>query len=921
MVMQVGELRELLEDGQGREVVLSDSVLGVGDPFRLLTHDGVLRVDATASDPVALRVTGTTRTALAGEPVPVRLVFEHHGEAVVRVVLETELPEPGVRAGDLARRLGVDMPDLPDNGVTRLRLVAEPALLTLSGLGEHDRMALLRRDDERLLFVENTGWRVLCTSNELTEQRLAELDLRLPAGLAAGDWLLLPDGTAVPIRGERVRPPLDPRRVDGLGRALPAAPTTTGSTRVGTARAVPTRDGFAVLGLPGSGRKAGWGGIGDAAQGKGVSIDHDAPPLKIAGALNVVPAKAPYRVIVGGVLLWSFKALYGSAMGAVVVPESGTAPSFFGFGAVGADPGIGIPGLRISGIAAGMGYNSRMRVPGSVDDLDGFPFLQALKDPAAIGGDPGDPVSVLGSLVKGSSPWVAPKRNELWLAAGLAFSVAEIVHARALAVVQTGDELTIALMGLGGTEFPKGGGKKYAKVEIGLLAVIKPRQGELMISAQLTPDSFLLDENCKLRGGAALKVWYGDNSRAGDLVFTLGGYHPNYQVPSAYPLVPRVGFDWALGGNVTVSGDAYFAITPEAVMVGGGLDVRFHAGPVRAWCLAEVDALVRWKPFSFDVGVKVSIGVSASVKILFVRITITVEVGVSLRVWGPPTGGQARIHLWFISFTIDFGHSRSAVPNTLDWNGFREMLPPAGSNVRVIPGAGLIEVPVPGGSRSGDAWLVSSAGFCCTTDSTVPVTELYLDGRTGAPAERGGTLNIRPMQETGRTSVQVVSLTRDGTEHKLTAWSRIPVTATVPQALWGTGTGTTLPTGDGHLIKDQLVGIRLASPPLRNGTSTGYIGEDALAFDPIRPNGPRPLDPDAPPTGAVPRRPAGGGVIRRIVDTVAADRQVEARERLAGRLADAGLDLGLLDNDLSAYSRAAGTAFTAEPMLAPATSR
>ncbi|MFF3863312.1 DUF6603 domain-containing protein [Streptomyces sp. NPDC002209] len=922
MTIHVEELRRLLATGEEQEVELPGEILGFGDAFRPFFPDGVLRLARSDGDPAALRAVGTASTLLADGPVPVRVTFSHDGTAVTGGTLDVELPSPGTRADELARALGMEVPRLPGPEVDRITFVQDGAGAAFTATGPRGRAALSR--DAGVFAAEADGWRVVCCDQDLAADQLADLGIPAVGGLAAGAWLVLPGGCVVAVKNVPAEPRLDSSRIDGLGRVMPAR--TTAARRRGMSRrvrAIATRDGFAVLGVPSPVRERGWSDIGTPTGANGVTIDYEYPPLHIAGTLTALPAHDPYKMIIGGVLIFSFdpgktgKGLYGTGMGAYVVPNAGTEPSFFAFASIGSDPGIGIPMLRLRGIAAGMGWNSRIRMP-AVEEIDGFPFIQALNNPGEISAENEDPVEILTALTTSSNPWITPAQGELWVAAGLAFSVAEAIHGNAMAIVQTGPELTIALLGIGGIEYPKDGDKKYARAEIGLQAVIKPHQGELTIGAALTPSSFLLDPNCRLRGGVSLKAWYGTNPHAGDFAFSIGGYHPSYQAPASYPRLSRAGFDWALGGNVTISGSAYFAITPAAVMAGGGLDVRFHAGPVRAWCVAKVDALIQWKPFFFDVGLRISIGVSASVKIWFVRITITIEVGVSLRVWGPPTGGEAKVHLWFISFTIDFGQSRKAGQDKVDWSGFRDMLPPPESAVRAIPGAGLIETGTANGRLLTDAaWQVSAAGFSFTTDSAVPVTQLYLDAKTGTPAESGSPLNIRPMQERGRTSVQCVSLTHDGSPVGLTSWSRTPATASVPQALWGTGTGRTLPRRDGdQLIPDQLTGVRLASPPLRNGNSTGYISEDALKFDPIYPDGVEPLDPAADRVGAILERP--DGVIATIAATVAAPAQTAARSRLADALTGVGLDLGQLDNDLSAYALAAQTAFTAEPMLVPA---
>ncbi|GIK07133.1 hypothetical protein Aspvir_002788 [Aspergillus viridinutans] len=88
-------------------------------------------------------------------------------------------------------------------------------------------------------------------------------------------------------------------------------------------------------------------------------------------------------------------------------------------------------------------------------------------------------------------------------------------------------------------------------------------------------------------------------SKPGDFVFTLGGYHQAFVIPAGYPNPPRLGISWTLGSNISVSGQAYFAITPKVCMGGGRLHASFSAGPIEAWFDAFADFLINYKPFRF----------------------------------------------------------------------------------------------------------------------------------------------------------------------------------------------------------------------------------------------------------------------------------------------------------------------------------
>jgi hypothetical protein len=724
--------------------------------------------------------------------------------------------------------------------------------------------------------------------------------------------------------------------LDGLGRPLPPVRIRTAAERERDRgpRALVTEHGILTPRSPARRRMGarilespavrGWSPIGTPSGENGLSVNYYNPPLRIAGALTALPARSPYQTVVGGVLLVDTGAFNGSAMGAYVVPDgSGARPSLFAYGSLGSETGFGPPLFQVRGISAGFGWNSRVRVP-AADALGSFPFMIALDNPGAIGADADevDPLTVLSNLIGGSNPWVRPQEGDLWLAAGLAFDCFETFRGHAMALVQTGSDLTISLLGVGGAQLPTKGEKKIARVEIGIEATLRPKAGELSIGAAFTEKTFLIDPNCKLRGGIGMKFWFGEHPQAGDFALILGAMPAGRELPARYPRQQSAGITWGVGSTVNITGSAYAAFTPKSLMAGGGLDVTFQKGMLRAWLHARVDALLEWNPFYFDVGIGIRVGVSATIKVWFVRIKISIEVGVSVRVWGPAVGGEATVHLWFISFTIGFGADRRSEPPALDWGGFQGMLPPPENMVRTTPVTGYTGegAPATGGvaTRSGGKpWLVDSGGFTFTADTQAPVSKLYLGRTDPTPVATGDTVDILPMRVTSRTSELRVWLTYYGSdgarEEILTDWSHTLIRGSVANGLWGKEAGA---SGEG-LIPDRILGVRLVSPPVNHGNSTGFIDEQGLGFDPIAPDGNQPLSAGEGASGPVPQRPGDASVIGKIQDGMDTPGARNNRAALADALKNLGADPGVLDADLSAYAGAAGTAFTAEPMLVP----
>ena len=916
--MQTSDLHEVLEGDDTGWITLPLRGLGLADGAGPLLPGGTLRLAREDGDATGLWVSGRVPLTLGAQPVLGRAEFRCPDGEVSGIALALRLPDTDV--GEIARLYGYELPSLPVPPVTGLQFHGDAEGFTLALDGLSSGGGIVGRNGKQALAVPVPGGCVLATLTDLAADEVEALGVRCAGPLPAGVWLALPGGSVVPVTAPRPTVPDASGATDGLGRprTVPAPVPYTQHTYPGLSprsRAVPTEDGFAVLNPPRAAGPVPWlpGGVLDGRNS--IEFVYKKVPLAITGALQVQPAKDPYRAVVGGLLTFAFgggtsgkRGLYGMGTGAVVFPRADTDASLFGFAVLGAEPGIGIPAFRLRGIAAGLGWNSRLRTP-DVGDLATFPFLQALDDPAAIGGDETDPVGILTTLTGGSNPWITARQGELWVTAGIAFTIGELIDGSAMALVQTGSDLTIALLGKAGTSFPKSGDKKYARIDAGLQLVIKPNSGELTLATVLDPSSFVIDENCKLRGGVGLKIWFGDHPNAGDFVFSAGGYNSKYKTPAHYPQLPRIGFDWSLGGKVTITGNAYFALTSRAAMAGGDLDVRYKAGIIKAWCTATVDVLIEWNPFYFDLGMSLSIGVEGSVKVLFVRITVRIEVGVSLNIWGPPTGGTARVKVWFISFTIDFGKSRSrSGDKELNWSETRRMLPEPGARARLRPGDGLITEGDTNNPGRGD-WLVKASGFTFGTDTQVPLTRIELATPESDEVINGRSFGIHPMRVTGLSVRQRIQVTLEGRRVDLTKWKSVPQYTALPPQLWDDSGAPE----HGQGLEKHLTGVTLTSPDTDYGTSTGYIGEESFKFDPIRPDGVAPLSTDDRPL--IPGATRPGGVVGRIAATVDTPGRREARSKVHTLMNTLGLTTGGAQTDLPGYAETVTSLFTAEPLL------
>jgi hypothetical protein len=568
----------------------------------------------------------------------------------------------------------------------------------------------------------------------------------------------------------------------------------------------------------------------------GLSIALSAGPVDISGGLLAVatlPAGVDYEYV--GELTVAVKPWMLTAIGAYARVEGH--PAFFLFAQVNGEFG-GPPAFFVTGLMGGLGYNYALTIP-APDEVSQFPFLTGVDDPTVFGPSP-TPSTVLDVLTGagGKHAWVAPTVGSSWGAVGIVFRSFELVLGRALVIVELGDDdVEIALLGLATLSLPQSADESYVYVELQLEAVLEPEQGYFGIQASLTKSSFLLTRDCHLTGGFAFCLWFGENAHAGDFVVTIGGYHPAFSVPAWYPQVQQVGFNWAVGGGVNVSGGAYFALTPAAAMAGIDLAATYESGNLKAWFLAWANALITWKPFYVDVQIGISVGASYRLDLLFTTVTLSVELGAQLEVWGPPTGGTVHVDWYIISFTIGFGADRvDPSQQTLVWSEFETLLPagrPAAAAADGPPPRAVLAASVQRGlthhdDATGD-WTVRGDQLVFSALSAVPASAVLvsLSENTTAPLVDTLTpagIEVRPLNGPAATSTLTLTVTHldDGELQDLRTWAPVPVDRALPSTLWGAPLHGAKPDSDERPIA-LTSGVTLAAPRATLGATPGAV--------------------------------------------------------------------------------------------------
>ena len=404
----------------------------------------------------------------------------------------------------------------------------------------------------------------------------------------------------------------------------------------------------------------------------------------------------------------------------------------------------------VTGLALGVGYNSTLALP-AVEKVESFPLMQAAMQPGRFNTE---------SLKQA----ILPSVGDRWLAAGVKFNSFKMVDTFALFSAVFSSRQQFAILGQSKLTVPAQAKEDKCAVyaELSLRGVLDPQAGVFAIEGRLNQNSYIFSKALRLTGGFAYYVWFGNARDEGDFVISLGGYHPAFRPPAHYPVVPRTRIRGKIGA-LTITGEAYLSLTPSCLMAGQKLEAVFKSGKVKATFVAYADFIVAWAPFHYDA----RIGISMAVSVRLWR-TYKLEVSAKMHIWGPPFAGTARVSLWMISFTVEFG-ADSQPPPRLEWHEFQQSFLPVNqagrtslSTIRIS--AGLVrEVKKQQGEKEIVFRVVNPHELIIETDSAVPCSEVCL-GEKKVSELKKSSIGIRPMELRSLTSRHSISIKAGNTQ-------------------------------------------------------------------------------------------------------------------------------------------------------------
>lgn len=390
----------------------------------------------------------------------------------------------------------------------------------------------------------------------------------------------------------------------------------------------------------------------------GLGFGFAQPPVTIAGLFEHKDIPGGGDLFLGGVVV-TFEPYLFVAAGCYGILSDGT--KTVGLFCLLEGPLVELEFAEITGICGGFGYNTDLKFP-TIDTVTSYPLVNH----SQLGTDPLDTIEKLLDPVTGC---ITTKKGTVWLAAGLDVDAFKLLNMSAVVAVEfTASNINLGIFADVRVSFPSPAPPDQSSqavpawvyVELGIVATVDFGAGTMLVQGQLAPTSFILDPACHLTGGFALAYWFGSNQHAGDWVFTVGGYHPRFTPPSYYPNAPRLAISWSLDDSLSISGQAYFALTPKVAMGGGELKASLSLSPLYAYFDSYSDFLIKFSPFYFMGDAGIDVGVQFTLDLWICTIHINVDIGAQLFIQGPPIHGYVHVDFWVFGFDIYFGNSGGA---------------------------------------------------------------------------------------------------------------------------------------------------------------------------------------------------------------------------------------------------------------------
>lgn len=500
----------------------------------------------------------------------------------------------------------------------------------------------------------------------------------------------------------------------------------------------------------------------------------------------------------------------------------------------------GTPEFFVTGLAIGFGINRNFIAP-TIDKVLEFPLIVICSPKDAKGALDKGVMSVLKSL----HDYLPPSIGDYFVVAGINFESFKIISTQALLAVKFGNSLEITLMGVSRLSMPA------VYIELVFLARFVPDEGMFMAQGQLTSKSYLFDPSIQLTGGFAVGFWF-SGEHAGDFIISIGGYHPDFKPPAHYPQhIPRVGLKWKLGNAMSILGEMYFALTPQAIMAGLKIEASLDLGFLSAFIRINANFIIYWKPFYYEARIVVAIGLRVTIKKCKVSVSFNFSLEAGLLLWGPDFSGEAYLETSVKTFKVEFGSNAPRRPMPIGWEAFRDAFIPHKGNespcsMQVMQGAiASLSAQLQGENERQEVTIINPKEFAYSINCMIPATDTNIGGIEKKASEwqfqdtqnlvqANADLGIAPMDKHEFNAIHSVQILKNSGEiwtESTTKFKFSPILKNVPSALWGKGLPkNNASNSDPSLVRNVLMGFEITPAKDAKAGESKALDKETLSY-------------------------------------------------------------------------------------------
>ncbi|KAF4333890.1 hypothetical protein FBEOM_12284 [Fusarium beomiforme] len=454
-------------------------------------------------------------------------------------------------------------------------------------------------------------------------------------------------------------------------------------------------------------------------------------------------------------------------------------------------PILKTPCVEIVSISGGFGFGSKLQLP-PITEINNFPLLMSPTH---------DPLVMFDKLrSNGGQKHMTETNSANWVAAGIRATACETVDISAVLTLPLDPSVSeLAIVGTASAQFPRDAkaDKALAAIKINFQGNIDVARGFMLFEGRIADGSFLLFQDCKLSGGFAVGAWFGTSPQAGDWCISIGGWHPAYQPPAHYPSTPpRMRLQWSYGDNKELSrdGQAYAAVTPDALMGGLAVSAIYKSGRRGAHFDFRADLILWLHPLHYDTSFFVSAGLSYEMGAGIFTVPMKITLSAKLHISGPPFGGEVVFDWTVAEIEVRFGVQQRGSLKKLSFQEFLDVVQRKSETDHVLSleSGAVAPSKAPNSPQTPNSiWTVRGGSLALSVTSRVPTKKITFSGASDPENEFEGSIFARPMQipsgspgVKANMTVSIVKMKEHG-EDMVRGFTFEVIREQLPASLWG----------------------------------------------------------------------------------------------------------------------------------------